>query len=354
MADIVGGNAYVDTVAGTNDTSHGTSAGAGACLTLKYLVESRLGTLTSACTVYCVGATADTLAASITFDGISTAAYKLTVKGDRWSYTTDGMWNTGYYRIGGTFDNDLINLTQLNVEFDGIQFDMACNGSADRAIDVLDAGAPTVLALKNCIIRRNGAAQASMFGINAGDPYDGSSIYLYNCIIYGFIGSGNAGVLLHAASIVYAYNCVFHDNTVAIDNPSAIVKNTIFEANTSDQGTSHPWNAASDYNSTTVNAAFDPAGTYSHINCTDFNFADLTNHDFRLTAASGDPHTRNSGVTIAACSPDPLGTTRPTETNYSRGAFEYIAAGGRTAMITRSKPLGVMAGMNFGVQRCKP
>lgn len=330
MAHITTGDAYVDTVLGTDDAdetgAHGGGPGADAFKSLKALVANKLDTLTGNLTVHCVGGS-ETITGTIAISGLSASDKKLTIIGDRWDDKTSGLYSTSKYNILQTNYNDhALAVTELNIEFDGMQIDVTTTGSGNYGVNILTAAAAQVITFKNCIIRQTGAGTNTR-GINFTSLFAGSTIKVFNCIIYNmtFAGLGNSTAITFPVS-----NCTFHANTTAIleGGGTLIVKNCVLDSNTADQ--IGAWEGTSDYNCTTINAALNPDGAHDSHNCAAFAFSDLANHDFRLTAGSTD--LRNNGVTIAACTPDPLGTARPSETNYSRGAFEYAAAGGHGAI----------------------
>jgi hypothetical protein len=351
MADISAGDAYVDTALGTDDATHGTAAGANACKSLRYILTSRIVGLTGALAVHCVGAV-ETWTSQYTLTGKSTATYKLTIVGDRWTNTTDGKFDTTkFYLSQSNYDNHLFLPQELNIEFDGLQMEVKTTGNGNAIINFGVDVAAQVNTFKNCIFRNNTAGTGILGTRGAILAVAGSQINLINCIFYGF-NSNAFGTTVSDASINVS-NCIFHGNAVGIATPnrSPTVRNCLFDSNTIDFTATDEWNAASDYNSSTSDTALPGTTTHNYENCADFNFADLANHDFRLTATSGDPNARNSGVTIAACSPDPIGTIRPSETNYSRGAFEYVAAGGGATYPARGIARGIGRGVGQGIGR---
>jgi hypothetical protein len=198
-----------------------------------------------------------------------------------------------------------------------------------------DGAAAQLINFKNCYFRRSGTTRSGLIALKIAVHAGDSTVNIDNCIFHSFNGTTNSAVYTASAQSLI-YNCTFHDNTVAVNDVGGgylLVKNCLFDGNAANKG-ANAWAVGSDYNSSTEDVTWDPAEANGKDPCADFNFADLANHDFRLTATSGDPNARNSGLTIAACSPDPIGTTRPSETNYSRGAFEYVVAagGGHPAM----------------------
>jgi hypothetical protein len=332
MADITTGDAYVDTVAGTDDTSHGTSTGSGACKSLAYILASRVVTLTGNLTIHCAGATLDSVG-GFNMSNKTSTSYKMIIKGDRWGYTTDGKWNNNYYHIAMNDDNYLITCYDANIEFDSIQFLHSYSGGSNRIFRYYGDGNSTDVAnMKNCICWQTaGTTQAAFVQVAT---HASANLNVINCV---FIHN-NIGILV-TSGLANSYNNTFHACTTAISGV-ALVKNCLFDGSTTADFNA-AWTAGSDNNSTTRDVTWNPSGSYNHDPCADFNFADQANHDFRLTETSGDPNARNSGATISACSPDPLGTTRPGETNYSRGAFEYVGAG--------ATPVEVDAGLEEAV-----
>ena len=331
MATIVGGEAWVNTATGVDDTSHGEASGT-PCATLLYLMTSRVGTLTSDLLVHCAGATAEALTAA-SISGHSTATHKLTIKGDRWTSTTNGLYSTSYYHLTQAADNHMLTITELNMELDGIQFDMINAGSGNMCLSIGAAAAIQQVTIKNCWLRKS-AGGGGNYAITGTVFADASSNFIIeNSIISGYTSAGDRGI--NATDYyVKVYNCTFHDCTVGIYGPAdtVIVKNCIFDS--CDAEATGAWEDTSDYNSSTLDTTWDPVGSNNHDPCTDFNFADLANHDFRPTATSGQTNLRKTGVAIAGCTPDPLGTVRPSEgTGITRGAFEYIVPGGAASIV---------------------
>lgn len=84
--------------------------------------------------------------------------------------------------------------------------------------------------------------------------------------------------------------------------------------------------------------------------------------DVIRTEFSGDTWTlKKNGGTLASNTDATFASGAAGICSYVSGADQMddweggnLGGGGRTVMITRAKPLGVMAGMNFGVQSCKP
>jgi len=130
MADIVDGNAYVDTddiTGGTDDATHGTGPGTDACKSLAYLMGTRVKTLTGALTVYCKGTAADTAAVTIGGHG-ATAIKSITIKTDA-ADRHDGKWNTSKYRLEVAAAYCITLNTEDYVTIDGLQLKSSTNGT---------------------------------------------------------------------------------------------------------------------------------------------------------------------------------------------------------------------------------
>jgi hypothetical protein len=230
---ITSGDAYVDTDLGTDDVSHGGSAGSGACASLNYLFNNILGNYTGALTIHCKGSAADTVA-NLPYL-FASAANPLTIKVDQ-ADRHNGEWNTAKYRLYATPSAGLSVLYAGDnyVTIEGLQIGFAApSDSSDRQCLVLPVFGPYVL--KNCIFYMDTSAGAYSIGkaISANSTSAYVSVKIINCAImttnlrestYGILeyGSGTGPVGIYNCTIknfaigiaqnaepVTAYNCGF-------------------------------------------------------------------------------------------------------------------------------------------------
>lgn len=331
MADITTGNAYVDTDVGTDDVSHGGSSGTGACKSLVYLWNSRLGTATGDITVNCAGGTVDAYSSPQTLTARSTGTYSVTMLGN----LTTGAWDTSKFRMRFTGDGNGLIMAEPNLVINKVQFDYGNVNNGASVIDLSYAGA-VAWTVKNSIFRDTAGVGTTHRAVKIASATSGTILF-NNDVVYAFNGTSSSGIYCYGAFAVLIYGCTFHNNTVAISDPGGnrniSVKNTAFHTNTSDLD---GWQTASCTNNATSKATCDWTGgafggtDHGSVTDGDYSFGNLTNHDFSLTDGTSITAVRRQGTTLGGpYATDIKGTTRPGtgEGAYSIGAFEYQTSG---------------------------
>jgi hypothetical protein len=192
----------------------------------------------------------------------------------------------------------LFSGNQQYVEFDGISLD----GTTAIYGNVVHDG------------RRTAAGQRH-WGIIVADGAVGNQVY--NNVVYGIPTEGAS-----SAGIITLYN----------QRDTAIYNNTVYGnagkgieiAHVSATGTSVKNNIS--YNNAGGDFSDLGTGTVQQTNLfgTDPQFVNPASHDFKLQAASP---ARNTGTTLSSVATDIDGVTRPQESIYDIGAYEYKTTG---------------------------
>jgi hypothetical protein len=333
VANITTGDAYVDTVAGTDDSTHGTGTGSNACATFHYLWDNRIGPLTGNLTIHCVGAT-DDVVDNVTSANMS-ATYTITIVGDLASAKWDAnkyTWSQPNGNYGCTFVED-------NLILSNIQMIYSHSSSNNHFIRINPATNTAVSVVKNCIIRAGVApGGAGTIGLRLGGAVNAIHHYVYNCIFLDWLSTGALSYAFEACEGNYTevYNCTFANNYAAnwwLTSWTSLFKNNLFYNNTTDStnGQTLPDTYCSTTNDNTKGLT--NAATGNRFSQT-FTFVDEPNDDFHL--GSTDAGAIGYGIDLSAVfTTDIDGQTRPTGSNtWDIGADEYVAAGGGGSVVT--------------------
>lgn len=335
MAAITAGNAYVDTDLGTNDTSHGESAGAGACQSLAYILASRITTLTGALTVHYKGATAGTTGATISGHG-TTATNRLTIQVDAADRPSSMVWDSGKPRLtpasgsGIIIDEEYVNVIGLQVSVGG--------AASANAIEIAALGNDNAIRLDHLILKgENNSGDHSFCGIKLADSNPYADVTVFNTLIYDFYLRDFPNTAINYASGIYddgartlnLYNVTIHNCSKGIHSNNygtSTLKNALIKCN----GVNANFvDMSGTFDSVTYSATSDatiPAGTGNRASQA-FTFENEAGDNFLLAAA--DAGGLDHGVTDPGAglfSDDITGVTRTG--TWDIGAFERAAAGG--------------------------
>lgn len=237
-----------------------------------------------------------------------------------------GQWDEAKPIITGG-NAQAIRVSISNVVIDGLQIragnvdDINLNG-----IRIDDTAANVTV--KNSMIRPSAACStfcSSVSGINGTTDHAGN-VYVINTVFEGFSRSGNAGykVINHGSGKSYLYNVTMYNMTQCIDDgfTDVVAKNVLCS------GTSFSGGGSLDASSTNNAGTMATVAGSSARTSQTFTFVDSANMNFQLTGA--DAGGRNYGADLSAdgaysFTTDALGITRPQESVWDDGAFEYVA-----------------------------
>jgi len=289
MALITSGTAYVDTVAGTNDSSHGGSSGSGACLTLAYLVAYRLGTLTGPLVVDCHGSTADTVQPDIGDTAISTTATNtLTIRANAADRAVPG-WDANKYRLSVT-GTLLCRIREGYVNFDGVQFELIPTGAANFFTDTARSSSG-ISVFSGCVFKGDGGSAYQCREIGGA-----ATRYYINCLVYNLGTHGNS-YLAFGYGANYLYNCTVvgaasgPDCVVRNDGATSVECKNTYAGRTSGSGACFYGTLAGDYNASSDTSADTKFGTgINSVAVNTTNFVDVTvdgGEDFHLPVGTG-------------------------------------------------------------------
>jgi hypothetical protein len=273
MAAITGGNAYVDTDLGTDDASHGTSVGTGACKSLKYLLVYRVTTLVSALTVSCSGSGEDALAASCSVTGhTTTASNTITIIGN-----SVGAWDASKYVISFSTGAP-ITIAEPYVTLRNIQ----TYGKGGIAVNNASCD---VISISKCLVKGNAVDYATAISISNGVA--SSVVSIFNNVIYGFSGvEGTAISLAHANPTLKAFNntCVGNTRGLRQTAGTLIAINNIVKDSGNTNSYLGIFDASTDYN-VTDGTDVTGQGAHSHTGHT-FSFVSTTpgSEDYHLVS----------------------------------------------------------------------
>lgn len=258
-----------------------------------------------------------------------------------------GQWDEAKPIMAG-FNSSGIRISISNVVIDGLQVRA---GSVDdinlNGIRIDDTAANVTV--KNSMIRPSAACStfcSGVTGINGMTDHAGN-VYVINTVFEGFSRSGNAGykVINHGSGKSYLYNVTMHNMTQCIDDgfTDVVAKNVLCS------GTSFSGGGSLDASSTNNAGTMATVAGSSARTSQTFTFVDSANMNFQLTGA--DAGGRNYGADLSAdgaysFTTDALGVTRPEESVWDDGAFEYVATTTTTTTTTSSTTTTTLATCN--------
>ena len=328
-------NLYVDTDLGTDDTSHGTSAGSGACKSLNYLINTstklpaNLVTDGNSYVIHCKGSAADTTNVSIS--KTTDSSHYLTIQtdaADRFS----GKWDTSKYRLDLTSAANGIDIVAPYTNLIGIPVRLTTNTSF---LPVVNIGHSASVQMSYCYVEYVGSGVCPCLGLSG---YYATGFRAWNSILvnrttYSSTSASSAVIYMGdnsaTAETLTFYNCTVIGTRWGINispgsNKVVVCKNVLVQS-TLDAFTigSNAW-TGSDYNA--ANSAAATGGAHDRVSQT-FTFVNAGAGDYHLDAA--DAGARTYGVTDPGSglfSDDIDGQTRSAP--WDIGADQYVAAGG--------------------------
>lgn len=222
-----------------------------------------------------------------------------------------GQFTSNAYCIEGTRagDNGQISIREQNVLIDGLQvFVTAHNDTDQQAVRVAATGN---IKIENCIFKGvtgTGGYYSGMLVYESGS----STLFVSNCIFYGFRGSTASGFLIYDSTpTVYIYSCTFYDCDEGISNSSVntVSKNCIVQNCT--DGFTGTFAASSTNNCSDI--ASDAPGT-NPITGT-VTFVDAANEDFHLHPL--DIVAKGNGINLSNDATYPFNTDIDGEPRYT-------------------------------------
>ena len=279
-----------------------------------------------------------TIAASYT-----SATRQLYIVGNR----TLPYWDTAAHRFTVTNTNCL-NLGGY-VHLDKLQIQVTSSGFANIGVFIQEAGNTW---LSNSILRGTGSLTGQSYHSALEACYNGASnVYAWNNIIYDFVGTGySCGLWNHMAANAYfynntVYNCAYGIVTYQANDLTTAINNIVVGCSTANYANnSFYFTPVSKYNTSsdaTVPYIY-PTDISNLINQT-VNFNNAASRV--LTLASPNTSVLNNAQTLETdtyipFAVDIVGTSRPQNSAWDRGAWELPASTGRT--VTGSHTLGGM------------
>ena len=202
--------------------------------------------------------------------------------------------------------------------------------------------------LQNCTFTNNRAATTAPAATQGSAFYSNANITINNCVVAGNVGTnafylGNAsGVSASVNNCTIANNVNLTSGAVQFLYSSAPATASTFTNTIIFNQTASPLNTSSGTKPTVTYCGFDNSvsltsapynGTGNIKTIASSSFKDPTHGDWSLASGTG---AINTGTTIAACSPDISGVTRPQGAAYDMGAYEYITKTVPTVTINTS------------------
>ena len=328
---------YVDTDSG-NDANGGTGTG-DAWLTLIHAMDADLDlvTATESHTIRVYGSVDQDMNTGSRYllDGWAVnATYRLYI--ENYEAGWDGKWDEAVWHMintntaGMEIRDDYVTFNKIMVE------KTAQSGNYQECIEVAVVAAANEIIFSNCLFK--GAASANRERILTSIDSD-AVLRLYNCAFFnGSTGSHStaSNYVLFTGTTLTIDNCVFNGGYIGVYvSAGTVTTYNSFYTNQGSAPTGGSFNAGSDYNST------DGATAVANNNTNDLESQTITYGnagagDFSL--ASGD------GVDDGGASPiydygsvDIIGTARPQNSVWDRGAFELVAAGGGSIVVLRRR-----------------
>lgn len=248
-----------------------------------------------------------------------------------------GKWGDAKYKLEISSNTTAVQIDDAHVRIDGLQIFSQGTGDWNIGISGGGAGGPDVpgeIWISNSIIRGNNSASANCRGVNirAAAAGDGTSVKIWNNIIYNWNSMG--GIISSDAEVDYhyVYNNTMIDNSWGIVNSagSFYAKNNIIKGSGDTQAYSGTFASGTDYNATDGTDAIGQ-GSNNRISQT-FTFVDEANDDFHL--ASTDTAAKDAGTNLSADPYLPFSTDIDSQGRttgaWDIGADEYVASGNFT------------------------
>lgn len=228
-------------------------------------------------TVFCIGATADTAAVTVTS---SLLAASLTIEGN----VSGAVWDTAKYRLTttGTSANLLyVSSYTSPVTFSKLQISNTGSNTTPYSLRLNPGSGTSTYIVDKCIVRIGGSGTGTGYGIRSNDA-TARTVNITNTIVQqvGTPGGRRDGIVFNTVNTGSVYNCIAEgfSGTSAIGIANAdTIKNTASFDNTDDFSGGTISYCASD----------DGDGTNAVTGLTWANeFVDYVNGDFRLKSGS--------------------------------------------------------------------
>lgn len=276
-----------------------------------------LVTAAEACVIHCRASsgTADTTVVSVA-DWITSATYTLTIQTDA-ADRHNGVWDTSKYRIDLSRDGYAFAARNSHMYVIGLQIRNTDSSSTSGIAYECDFRSPTNLYIWDSILI--GGQEGDGIKINQASAI----VEISNCVIDhpGSQGAMSEGIYVVSAQSVSIINSVVrnYEDGIERDAGTVAVTNCAVFSNADDfDGTMTITNCASDDGDGTNAVTLDATDDYAD------EFTDAANGDFSLVSGSS---CIDAGTSTGAPSMDIIGITRPQNSVYDIGAFEYVASG---------------------------
>jgi len=308
------------------------TGGGGSYSSLNAAEAALPATPTEADTITCTGTTADTAAVLVNNDR---STYGLTISGDG----AEAEWNTSLYRlsISGLYD-PAIDIGSVNITVEDIQAECTAGHTDSPALNCGWLLYPTVSRCyfwKNAPAGWNGYDGASAIHVSQGGTFENVIVRITHPAGGRGIGSASSTCRNYIAR-----NCTAitegadtgEDGTGFFTDGSAtyvLVTNCLSIA---DVAYSATFDSASDYN---IGSDTTAPGANSIDNGVGAElFTDYSGGDYSLKSGSD---AIDAGDDLSAYFTDDIvGTTRPQNSIYDIGAFEYVATGGQSITVNQA------------------
>ena len=243
------------------------------------------------------------------------------------NYRHGGVWSSSKYRLE-TSNVDCITNYERHVRIDGLQIKLTTN-SEQYAIWSKPNG-PSDVRISNNIIKGVVSGGSWVTGINTWQS-DSSAIHkCWNNIIYGFNGSGGAGIGNYSSGTLYAYNNTISDcekGILSYNGYNAVthaINNAVFNNDDDFNGTfsTCDYNASDDVDGTN---AVDISPSTNEEDDWDNAFIDYVNGDFHIKDTNSVLYNTGTNDPGSGLFNDDIdGDTR--SDTWDIGADEYVSA----------------------------
>ena len=278
--------------------------------------------------ISCASSDASDDTTTVTISGTGDAVY---ITGS--DFPSNGVWDNDAYVL--TTGPSPITVSVPVFTIANLQIDQTTNSTTCGGIYVYNTGGTLAGVIEKCIIKKTGAVTTANY--NAGiQTYTlpSGTLNIRNNVIYGFYKAGAVGwggIIVDDADVTnYIYNNTLYGNYNGVKNynGSVTVKNCVVFNNTDDfnGAITIDYNASDDNDGTnSVDLNENASGEWAA------NMPDYATYNFY---PASDAAIVDSGVDLSGSgvTDDIIGTSRPQNSVYDIGAFEYAAAGGTVFM----------------------
>ncbi|MCK5511135.1 hypothetical protein KAI65_06410, partial [Candidatus Parcubacteria bacterium] len=238
-------------------------------------------------------------------------------------YTTSaarhsGVWDTGGYRLATT---TIFSIVEDYARIEGLQID--CNNGANDCVKLASTTSSGTINFDSMIIKNSGTGYA----INAASTSNLSEVIIKNLLAYNL---GNEGIYGNSSDID---NLKIYNSTIVKNNTNTAVSNTGIRYALAKNVAVFNYGGL-DNNKNFLNLHADSANLICNDDsCTAYSnstqttqaliglFTDFENYDYSIRNIYSD--LCNTGLVITAVENDIAGVSRPRDSLYDIGAFEY-------------------------------